>query len=77
MSEEPNIVLNVASQLSYLLCCSIPSIMSEEPNIVLNVASQLSYLLCCSISSIMSEEPNIVLNVLVSCRIYCVVLFPV
>ena len=47
MSEEPNIVLNVASQLSYLLCCSIPSIMSEEPNIVLNVASQLSYLLCC------------------------------
>ena len=46
--------------LSYLLCCSISSIMSEEPNIVLNVASQLSYLLCCSISSIMSEEPNIV-----------------
>ena len=46
MSEEPNIVLNVASQLSYLLCCSIPSIMSEEPNIVLNVASQLSYIYC-------------------------------
>ena len=23
MSEEPNIVLNVASQLSYLLCCFI------------------------------------------------------
>ena len=60
MSEEPNIVLNVASQLLYLLCCSISSIMSEEPNIVLNVASQLLYLLCCSISSIMSEEPNIV-----------------
>ena len=27
-------MLNVASQLSYLLCCSISSIMSEEPNIV-------------------------------------------
>ena len=60
MSEEPNIVLNVASQLSYLCLVLFPSIMSEEPNIVLNVASQLSYLLCCFISSIMSEEPNIV-----------------
>ena len=70
MSEEPNIVLNVASQLSYLLCCFISSIMSEEPNIVLNVASQLSYLLCCFISQYNEWGAE-------HCRIYCLVLFPV